>query len=164
MRPDQAEAVLSAVAQSLVPCDYSDHNSIVVLAASGFQPVPLPECIPMTSRDVIASLNEHLLHALRAEKGRSQECETMRAALEKYQRKFSVIIHQQVRFLPLSLFLFLDPPLSPCQGILYKEYVEGRREWGREKEQMLQQVREMESLKEVEEMRRQELKVHTCIL
>ena len=68
----------------------------------------------MTSRDVIASLNEHLLHALRAERGRSQECETMKAALEKYQRKFSVIIHQQVRFLPLSLSLslFLDPPLS----------------------------------------------------
>ena len=44
--------------------------------------------------------------------------------------------------------------------------MEGRREWGREKEQMLQQVREMESLKEVEETRRQELKVYiyTCIL
>ena len=46
--------------------------------------------------------------------------------------------------------------------------MEGRREWGREKEQMLQQVREMESLKEVEETRRQELKVYiymyTCIV
>ena len=66
------------------------------LLASKSQPVPLPESIPMTSRDVVASLNEHLLHALRAEKGRSQECEMMRTALEKYQQKFSVIIHQQV--------------------------------------------------------------------
>ena len=73
------------------------------LLASKFQPVPLPESIPMTSRDVIAGLNEHLLHALRAEKGWSQECEMMRTALEKYQQKFSVIIHQQVSVIHVNI-------------------------------------------------------------
>ena len=66
-------------------------------AQAGFQALVLPEGIPPTSSDVIARLNEHLLnvlnqlHSKEAELGRAQE------ALEKFQRKFAVIIHQQVR-------------------------------------------------------------------
>ena len=50
----------------------------------------------MTSRDVISSLNEHLLNILRVEKGQSQDCEKMRSELQRAQQKFSVVIHQQV--------------------------------------------------------------------
>ena len=50
----------------------------------------------MTSRDVISSLNEHLLNVLRVEKGRSQDCEKMRSEIQRVQQKFSVVIHQQV--------------------------------------------------------------------
>ena len=128
----------------------------------------------MTSRDVIASLNEHLLHALKAEKGRSQECEAMKTSLEKYQRKFSVIIHQQVSLhLPcIHMYIFVVCPF-PCpspQGVLYKEYSDSKKEWEREREQLRQRVREMEAVTEAQEIRHQELKVHvqpcticTCI-
>ena len=72
------------------------HSGSEFPAVSGFQPVPLPESISMTSRDVISSLNEHLLNVLRVEKGRSQDCEKMRSELQRAQQKFSVVIHQQV--------------------------------------------------------------------
>ena len=216
------------------------HDSVVVMcvllwvffAASGYQPMPLPESIPMTSRDIISSLNEHLLCALREVKVRGEEVEGMREALERYQRKFSVIVHQQVSpslppslspslslppsltasiHLPLSLpplptftaYLsvclpslltlplsyispsfspsihpFLSPsssllslpspppPLSfppPPQGILYQEYLEGKREWERERDKLQQQLREMEGVKEMEETCRQELKVSQSV-
>ena len=74
----------------------SAHLRARFFVGSSFQPSSLPECIPMTSHDVISSLNEHLLHVLGVEKGRSQECEEMRVVLEKYQLKFSVIIDQLV--------------------------------------------------------------------
>ena len=51
----------------------------------------------MTSRDVISGLNEHLLHVLKSERGRSQECERMRTELDRYQQKFAVLVHQQVK-------------------------------------------------------------------
>ena len=61
-----------------------------------YQPTSLPDCIPVTSRDIIASLNEHLLQTLRTEREKEEELEAMQDALEKYRRKFSVLIHQQV--------------------------------------------------------------------
>ena len=75
---------------------HAPHSGSEFPAVSGFQPVLLPESIPMTSRDVISSLNEHLLSVLRMEKGRTQECEKMRSELQRVQQKFSVVIHQQV--------------------------------------------------------------------
>ena len=63
----------------------------------GFHPVTLPEGLSLTSSDVINSLNEHLLHVLSALRQREQEVGVAQEALEKYQRKFSVIIHQQVK-------------------------------------------------------------------
>ena len=63
----------------------------------GFHPVTLPEGLSLTSSDVINSLNEHLLHVLSTLRQREQEVGVAQEALEKYQRKFSVIIHQQVK-------------------------------------------------------------------
>ena len=77
---------------------HASHSGSEFPAVSGFQPISLPESIPMTSRDVISSLNEHLLNVLRVEKGRSQDCEKMRSEIQRVQQKFSVVIHQQVKF------------------------------------------------------------------
>ena len=63
---------------------------------AGFQALVLPEGIPPTSSDVIARLNEHLLNVLNQLHDKEAELERAQDALEKSQRKFAVIIHQQV--------------------------------------------------------------------
>ncbi len=50
----------------------------------------------MTSGDVINSLNEHLVRALKELKTKERSLSEAREALERFQRKFAVIIHQQV--------------------------------------------------------------------
>lgn len=78
----------------------------------------LPEGLPLTSSDVIARLNEHLLNVLsqlhkkEAELGQAQE------ALEKFQRKFSVIIHQQVRDSVVICILILFAEISTRRGMI----------------------------------------------
>ena len=63
---------------------------------AGFQALVLPEGIPPTSSDVITRLNEHLLHVLSQLHSKEAELGQAQEALEKFQRKFAVIIHQQV--------------------------------------------------------------------
>ena len=63
---------------------------------SKFQPLPFPEGMTVTSSDVITSLNDHLLHVLKELHVRESELVEAQEGLEKAQRKFSVIIHQQV--------------------------------------------------------------------
>ena len=63
---------------------------------AGFQALVLPEGIPPTSSDVITRLNEHLLNVLSQLHGKEAELGRAQEALEKFQRKFAVIIHQQV--------------------------------------------------------------------
>ncbi len=76
-------------------------QALKVSKKTGYQPIPFPEGLSPTSNDVINSLNEHLLHVLSTLKQREQEVGVAQEALEKYQLKFSVIIHQQVRtYLP----------------------------------------------------------------
>ena len=76
---------------------------------SGYQPLPLPEGMALSTRDVVTSLNEQLLHALEQLHSREEDLEEVKRAMERLQRKFGVIIHQQ--------------------GILYQEYSEGRGKW-----------------------------------
>ena len=57
----------------------------------------LPEGLPPTSSDVITRLNEHLLNVLSQLHKKEAELGVAQEVLEKFQRKFSVIIHQQVR-------------------------------------------------------------------
>ena len=63
---------------------------------AGFQALVLPEGIPPTSSDVITRLNEHLLNVLSQLHNKEAELGRAHEALEKFQRKFAVIIHQQV--------------------------------------------------------------------
>ena len=71
-------------------------------ACSGFQPIQLPEGIPLASSDIIASLNEHLLHTLKELHSHKQALAEAQEALEKCHRKFSVVIHQQVGVVNLA--------------------------------------------------------------
>ena len=69
---------------------------MTLTAGTGFQPLCLPEGLPMTSSDIIGSLNEHLLRVLKELRSREQALSETQEALERYRRKFAVIIHQQV--------------------------------------------------------------------
>ena len=50
----------------------------------------------MTSNEVIGSLNEHLLQVLKELRGKEERLKETEEDLERYHKKFSVIIHQQV--------------------------------------------------------------------
>ena len=82
-----------------------DHYLPTLVPGSGFQPLPLPEGLPVTSNDIIGSLNEHLLRVLKELRSKEQTLTEMEKDLERYQRKFAVIIHQQVYHSHLSIYL-----------------------------------------------------------
>ena len=76
---------------------------------AGFRPIPLPEGLPLSSSEVITSLNEQLLHNLQQLHEREDELRTVRGTVDGLQRKFAVIMHQL--------------------GVLYQEHVEKCGQW-----------------------------------
>ena len=160
-----------------------DHYLPTLLPGSGFQPLPLPEGLPVTSNDIIGSLNEHLLRVLKELRSKEQTLAEMEKDLERYQRKFAVIIHQQVYHSHLSIYLsiyhlsiylsiylpsiyllsiylsiYLCNLLS-LQGVVYKEYHDGCERWEAEKIKLLEEKRELDARHEQDQIRIQELKV-----
>ncbi len=77
--------------------------------AVGFRPVPLPEGLPLSSSEVIASLNEQLLHALQQLRECEKELRSTRDKADGHRRKFAVIMHQL--------------------GVLYQEYTDKNKQW-----------------------------------
>ena len=71
--------------------------SVILYTGCGFQPVALPEGMPLTSSDIITGLNEHLLRVLSELRAKERVVAESQVALERVQRKLAVIIHQQVR-------------------------------------------------------------------
>ena len=67
----------------------------------------------MTSSDIIGSLNEHLLRVLKELRSREQALAETQEALERYRRKFAVIIHQQVGGINSYM----------CVEVLYGQYI-----------------------------------------
>lgn len=106
---------------------------------SGFRPLPLPEGMTPSSSDVIASLNEQLLHTLHQLHSREDALEEARGALERLHRKFAVIIHQQ--------------------GVLYMEYKEGRDKWEAERDRIMSEREKFLGEREEYEIKIQELEV-----
>lgn len=100
----------------------------------GFRPVPLPDGLPLSSSEVITSLNEQLLHALQQLHAREEELQKVRAGVDALQRKFAVVMHQL--------------------GILYQEYVDKSGEWNG-----LRKTMETEKLKIMEERSQDKIKV-----
>ncbi|PVD27873.1 hypothetical protein C0Q70_10448 [Pomacea canaliculata] len=86
--------------------------------------IPLPENLPVTSADIIASLNEHLIITLQELSRRTEMMEKMEVSLETYKRKFGVVRHQQ--------------------GLLYQEYLRDKKTWEEDTEKLKQQVKELE--------------------
>ena len=111
---------------------------------SGFQAVPLPVGIPPSSGDVITSLNEQLLHALHQLHSREEALEEANAALERLQRKFVVIIHQQ--------------------GVLYQEYKEGRGKWEEDSKRAKQEKEKLLAEKEENKLKLQQLEARECCI
>ena len=106
---------------------------------SGFLPVSLPEGISASSGDVVASLNEQLLHTLNQLRSREEALEEAREALERLQRKFAVIIHQQ--------------------GVLYQEYKESREKWEKEMKHAQSERDRLMAEREEDKIKTQELQV-----
>lgn len=111
---------------------------------SGFRAVPLPEGMPPAPSDVITSLNEQLLHTLNQLHSREDALEEARGALERLQRKFAVIIHQQ--------------------GVLYLEYKEGRAKWERETEHAQLERQRLLAEKEEDKIKANNLEVCVYVI
>lgn len=108
---------------------------------SGFRPVPLPEGLPLSSSEVITSLNEQLLHALQQLHGREDELRVVRGSMEGLQRKFAVIMHQL--------------------GTLYQEYTEGCGQWKGLKRALEAEKERLLGEREQDKVKVQELEVST---
>lgn len=125
-------------------CELESVNKELVMLKklhSGFQPLSLPEGISPSSCDVIVSLNEQLLLTLHQLHSREDPLENARGALEKLQRKFAVVIHQQ--------------------GVLYLEYKEERSKWEAEREQVRKEMEKLIAEKEEDKIKAQELEVRS---
>lgn len=109
---------------------------------TGFRPVPLPEGMTPASSEVITSLNEQLLHCLNQLHSREEALEEARGALERLQRKFAVIIHQQ--------------------GVLYMEYKESRAKWEQETEHARLERQKLLEEREDDKIKAQNLEVWSC--
>ena len=118
------------------------------------------EGVDMTSRNIIASLQEQLLLVMKEVKLKEQELSQCQQALEKMSRRFSVIIHQQVwDSLGAGVVrVCRDPFIS--QGVLYKEHQESEAVWKREREEMKREKEELMTTQRQQEVNLQELKVH----
>jgi DNA repair exonuclease SbcCD ATPase subunit len=110
---------------------------------AGFRQIPLPEGMPSAPSDVIASLNEQLLHTLNQLHSREDALEEARDALERLQRKFAVIIHQQ--------------------GVLYLEYSDSRSKWEKETEHTKLELQRLLAEREEDKIKAQNLEVGTSL-
>ncbi|KAM7435378.1 hypothetical protein ABFA07_014699 [Porites harrisoni] len=77
------------------------------------QPMPLPQGMTPSSTEIIASLNEHLIHILQEISLKEKLLVKMEKDLELFKRKFSVILHQK--------------------GLLYSDYLREKEKWEEEK-------------------------------
>ena len=59
-----------------------------------FQAMPLPEGMAITSSEVIASLNEHLVQIIQEVALKEEMLIKMEEGLDNYKRKFAVMRHQ----------------------------------------------------------------------
>lgn len=110
---------------------------------SGFQAVPLPGGLMPSSGDVITNLNEQLLHTLHQLHSREETLKEANAALEKLQRKFTVIIHQQ--------------------GVLYQEYKDGRSRWEEDSKRANQEREKLLGERDDDKLKIQQLEVGNLV-
>ncbi|XP_074654662.1 centrosomal protein of 290 kDa-like [Tubulanus polymorphus] len=98
--------------------------------------VPLPDNMAITSAEVIASLNEHLVQVLQEMSLKEETMKKMEAALENYKRKFALVRHQQ--------------------GLLYNDYITEKQEWENREKKLKEDANKMEGKAEEDKVRIQE--------
>ncbi|KAM4882921.1 centrosomal protein of 290 kDa isoform 3-T3 [Thomomys bottae] len=90
-----------------------------------FKGVDLPDGISPTSANIINSQNEYLIHLLQELDNKEKNLKKLEDSLEDYNRKFSVIRHQQ--------------------SLLYKEYLSEKETWKTESETIREEKRKLEA-------------------
>ncbi|KAI0241044.1 CEP209_CC5 domain-containing protein, partial [Lamellibrachia satsuma] len=105
-------------------------------AGAFFQTMTLPEGMSVTSSDIIASLNEHLILVLQEVSLKEEMLEKMESAIETYRRKFAIARHQM--------------------GLLYQEHHQEKQVWKEEEEKLKEQLRTQEGASSEDQVRIQE--------
>ncbi|XP_041354240.1 centrosomal protein of 290 kDa-like [Gigantopelta aegis] len=90
------------------------------IAPGVFQPLPLPDGMAVSSTEVIASLNEHLVVVLQELSLKEENMKKIETALEDYKRKYAVMRHQQ--------------------GLLYQDYLNDKKEWEAEMDKLKEEL------------------------
>ncbi|XP_042323117.1 centrosomal protein of 290 kDa isoform X5 [Sceloporus undulatus] len=98
-----------------------------------FKAVNLPEGMAPSSRNIINSQNEYLIHLLQELEDKEQLLKKLEEAVEEYKRKFAVTRHQQ--------------------GLLYKEYQSEREHWQTAAEKIQEEKRKLEYQKEQDDIK-----------
>uniref|UniRef100_A0A7N4NY10 Centrosomal protein of 290kDa coiled-coil region domain-containing protein n=1 Tax=Sarcophilus harrisii TaxID=9305 RepID=A0A7N4NY10_SARHA len=89
-----------------------------------FRGIDLPDGMTPSSANIINSQNEYLIHILQELENKEQMLNKLEDSLEEYNRKFSVIRHQQ--------------------GLLYKEYLSEKKIWQTESEKLREEKKKLE--------------------
>jgi len=97
------------------------------------QPMSLPQGMTPSSTEIIASLNEHLIHVLQELSLKEELLAKMEKDLELFKRKFSVILHQK--------------------GLLYADYLREKEKWDEERRASDEEKASMELSREHDKIR-----------
>jgi centrosomal protein CEP290 len=108
-------------------------------AGAMFQTMSLPEGMAITSSDVIASLNEHLVQALQELSLKEGLLEKMETTLAGCQRKIAVMRHQK--------------------GLVYKEHYDLKKSLEDSQNKLEEELKNVKGLREDDQVRLQEFNV-----
>ncbi|KAL3881749.1 hypothetical protein ACJMK2_028144 [Sinanodonta woodiana] len=101
-----------------------------------FRAMPLPDAMTVSSSEVIASLNEHLVVVLQELHLKEESVRNLETSLENYKRRFAVVRHQQ--------------------GLIYQDYLKDRKAWEEEVKKLKEELKNVEGSREEDKVKLQE--------
>ncbi|KAG8439537.1 hypothetical protein GDO86_005659 [Hymenochirus boettgeri] len=132
---DKAKEKISHLENELLILRQSEGTSIV------FKAVNLPQGMPLSSTNLVNSLNEYVLNLLQEIESKEKSVLKLEEALEEYKRKCAVIRHQQ--------------------GLFYKEYISEQESWKMEFEKVKEDNTRLNSEKELDML---QIKEYTSLI